>query len=65
MIIHMIDSFSDHGITLRRYRFGISSSPWKMASRKARNISCHPRTTKHPHGAVTVMHGALDCFLPV
>ena len=61
MIIHMIDSLSDHRITLRRYRFGTSSSAEKMASRKARNISCHPRAAKHPHGAVTVMHRALDC----
>src|SRR5207302_8130025 len=61
MIIHMIDSLSDHRITLRRYCFGISSSAGKMASRKARNISWHPRATKHPHGPVTAMHRALDC----
>ena len=56
MIIHMIDSLSDRGITLRRYRFGTSSSAGKMASRKARNISCHPQAAKQPHGAVIGMH---------
>ena len=56
MIIHMIDSLSDHGITLRLYRFGISSSAGKMASREARNISCHPQAAKQPHGAVIGMH---------
>ena len=56
MIIHMIDSLSDHGITLRLYRFGISSSAGKMASREVRNISCHPQAAKQPHGAVIGMH---------
>jgi hypothetical protein len=49
----MIDSLSDHGITLRRYRFGIFSSAGKMASPQARNISW-PQATKHHHGVVTL-----------